>query len=150
MKYRVDKITKIAKDKSSDLKHSDLQITLVVSSKQDAYLAALAVCRNWPIYNRKTSSDVVHFNVTCDFVGGVAVDISAAELDVFQSMADSIRNTQRLMDHPCDTMNTSAMVKEAQQVVASLNNPAVSIKIIQGKELDQQGFGGIYGMLLIL
>ncbi|KAJ3371991.1 putative aminopeptidase npepl1, partial [Kappamyces sp. JEL0680] len=151
---RVDKITKLTADRSEDVPHdSALQVTVIVKDEQQALLAGLAVARNWPMYDRKTEPGkrkVLH--VTCDFLGAAP---SAETLTSLRQLTKAIRNCARLMgaptwpyalDTPCEELRVSDMVKEAQELVARLASPHVSIKVIQGHELKEKGFGGLWGV----
>lgn len=45
---------------------------------------------------------------------------------------------------PTNELNTTTYVEEVKRVVDSL--PGVSLKLIEGAELERQGFGGIWGV----
>ena len=104
----------------------------------------LAVCRNWPVYNRK--KDAAKVSVSCDFILMDGTLLTASFLEEMQLVANAIRETQRLMDTPPEQMRVSTMVQEARNLVASLNNQLVSIEIIQGQDLKTKGLGGIWGV----
>lgn len=59
--------------------------------------------------------------------------------------AEGIQLTARLVDMPPNVMHTSAFVAEAMSVARDLGE-AVSVKVIRGEELAEQGFGGLYGV----
>lgn len=69
--------------------------------------------------------------------------------------ADGIRLAARLVDTPPNFLHTSAFVAEAMSVANALNYPsqgqrqsagAVTVTVLRGKELADQGFGGLYGV----
>lgn len=126
---------------ASNCKPGQTQITVLVESEQDARIAGLALARNWPIYNRKASPKV--YEISVDFQSAAKLNIDMAELNV---LAQGVRQTQDLMDRPCAELRVSNFVTEARQLVARLDSKQVSIKIIQGVELNEQGFGGLWGV----
>lgn len=74
--------------------------------------------------------------------------------------AEGIRLAARLVDTPPNFLHTSAFVAEAMSVANSLNYRgqgqglvgagaglgAVTVRVLRGKELADQGFGGLYGV----
>ena len=57
------------------------------------------------------------------------------------SLAWGIRMTRRLCDTPCNELHTTAFVEEALALAKGLSD--VSTSVIQGKDLEDKGFGGL-------
>ncbi|ETV76029.1 hypothetical protein H257_09972 [Aphanomyces astaci] len=70
-----------------------------------------------------------------------AVDTST--LSLLNATATGIHLTQRLVDSPPNQLNTDTFVAEAKAVAARVH---AEITVIQGEDLNTQGFGGIYGV----
>ena len=60
-----------------------------------------------------------------------------------ESSSEAIQLTARLVDTPCNEMNTDHFVEEAKLVASKLG---IVPTIIRGEELRERGFGGIYGV----
>lgn len=127
--------------------HGDCLIKLIVQNKQEAMAAGLACCRNWPLYSQKTAKIPKARTVYIQFIVENQDTVDMLELQV---LGDGVRQTQLLMDLPCSELNTSHFVQRAKDLVVSLNDGAshskATIKIISGQELDDQHFGGIFGV----
>jgi hypothetical protein len=54
-----------------------------------------------------------------------------------------VQLTARLVDAPCNEMNTEAFTAEAVAVAEALG---ITPTIIKGEELRERGFGGLYGV----
>lgn len=81
----------------------------------------------------------VYLRVPKDTWLGVLADLTAA--------AEGIQLAARLVDTPPNVLHTSAFVEEAMAVARGLGDVAgVTVKVIRGEELAEQGFGGIYGV----
>jgi probable aminopeptidase NPEPL1 len=116
----------------------NISIVLAVNDRHQAFSAGIATAGLFPIYDRK--SDAHHRDVFVEFqiANGDTIDLSELQIIV-----DSIRYAQKLQDMPCAELNTSTYVLEAQTLAAKLG---VSCKVIQGDDLNSQGFGGLYGV----
>ncbi|KAF0685368.1 Aste57867_22727 [Aphanomyces stellatus] len=78
-------------------------------------------------------------NVTVVF--DAAVD--AATIKLLNATATGIHLTQRLVDAPPNELNTDTFTAEARAVAARTQS---EILVIRGEELNDKGFGGIYGV----
>ena len=87
----------------------------------------------------------VEFLIVDDEEENAAKAITMTENDItaLQSSCDAINMTARIVDTPCNEMNTDAFVEEAKRVGAELG---IVPTIIRGEELKERGFGGIYGV----
>ncbi|KAI8907409.1 cytosol aminopeptidase family, catalytic domain-containing protein [Gorgonomyces haynaldii] len=122
----------------------DAHITLIVKNKEEAFIAGLGVSRNWPLFDRK-SSEKKPRTVYVDFLVENGEQVNVDELSI---VTGAVRNCQKMVDTPCSELNTQIYVELAQKLVQDLKQQGapVEIKIIQGQELKEQGFGGIYGV----
>jgi probable aminopeptidase NPEPL1 len=60
------------------------------------------------------------------------------------NVALGIQLARRLVDAPCNELDTTAFVEQAKAVVQGLNH--VSTLVIKGKELREKGYGGLYNV----
>ncbi|KAL7750216.1 hypothetical protein RI367_004389 [Sorochytrium milnesiophthora] len=129
----------------------DALVVIAVDSAEHALPAALAVAKLWPIYTHKSAAKkVADRTVYVDFhLKDGSKD--AINYDEIQNVAGAMRTVQRLVDMPCSELNTTTYVQEAHDLVKRLNGVEgrladVKIKVVQGEELDKQGFGGLWGV----
>ncbi|ODN05342.1 putative aminopeptidase NPEPL1 [Orchesella cincta] len=133
---------------------------LVVCEKRDVFALGCAVAKAFPLYSRKSSSKSTNADgskkepriVNVEFLtvsktgGEFALDqapLTAQEIGCLQDAVTAIRNTARLVDTPANELHTDAFVEEAKAIA---NELGITPVIIQGEELKQKGFGGIYGV----
>ncbi|XP_027058695.1 probable aminopeptidase NPEPL1 [Pocillopora damicornis] len=120
---------------------------VVVCERHDAFASACAISRAFPTYSRKTSkaAKLLSRTVTVEFilVGNNDSPISSEDAACMNVVADSIRLSARLVDMPCGDLHTTAFVQEITKVGEELGIVPV---VIKGEELDQKGFGGLYGV----
>jgi leucyl aminopeptidase len=60
------------------------------------------------------------------------------------NVALGIQLARRLVDAPCNELDTIAFVEQAKSVVQGVNH--VSTLVIKGKELKEKGYGGLYNV----
>jgi M17 aminopeptidase N-terminal domain 2/Cytosol aminopeptidase family, catalytic domain len=60
------------------------------------------------------------------------------------SLALGIQLTRRLVDAPCNELHTTAFKEQALAVVRGMDH--VTTRVIEGKELEAQGYGALYGV----
>lgn len=118
----------------------DVVIVVTPTNDNIAFAQACAAGRHFPLFNMKSNQGTVTTNV--DIVVDSTSD-SSALLSSIQSNVENIRLAQRLVDTPPNILHVDSYITEARAVAAKLG---CSIKVIQGKELEEQGFGGIYGV----
>uniref|UniRef100_A0A182P0F0 Cytosol aminopeptidase domain-containing protein n=1 Tax=Anopheles epiroticus TaxID=199890 RepID=A0A182P0F0_9DIPT len=124
---------------------------VLVCEKQDLLASACAVARAFPLYSRKTSKGVnvdppptVHIEFV--LVGGdnpTETEITEEDVLVLANVTVGIRLTARIVDAPCNEMNVSGFLSEVEAIALELG---LKSKIIRGEELQEKGFGGIYGV----
>ena len=61
-----------------------------------------------------------------------------------EELSKGIVLARRLVDAPCNELHTDAFVEEALDSVKDI--PNVTTRVIQGKDLEEKGFGGLYGV----
>lgn len=111
--------------------------------------------RAFPTYSRKSNgrsrdqSATSPLLVNVEFLliegtGAVSqVPLSTDEIACLQNAARGIQLAARIVDMPCNEMNVSAFIMEAEKVALELN---ITPLVIRGEELRERGFGGIYGV----
>ena len=117
------------------------------------------MARVFPTYSKKTTSSsngeeyssakstpkVKSHEVQVEFIivdennGG----LSPEDAQTLDQSAFGIQTTARIVDTPCNEMHTDAFIAEARAIGKSLG---IEPLVIQGEELNEKGFGGIYGV----
>jgi len=149
---RAHSITKIIKSVTAGSSES----VVLVCTEEDIYASGCAVARAYSAYTRKTVGEppgavarpARDITVSVEFllVEGEEVapaSLPAPDLAALTASCQSIQLTARLVDAPCNEMNTDAFVEEARAVGAALG---IEPTVIRGEELRQRGFGGLYGV----
>lgn len=124
----------------------------IVCEKKDLYASACAVARAYPLYSRKTGGDEHNFenvivNVEFILIENDAIvqgnSLTESDIECLTDAANGIRLAARIVDMPCNEMNVDDFIDEIKAVA-----DAHSLKstIIRGEELNERGFGGIYGV----
>uniref|UniRef100_A0A8W7PFQ6 Cytosol aminopeptidase domain-containing protein n=1 Tax=Anopheles coluzzii TaxID=1518534 RepID=A0A8W7PFQ6_ANOCL len=144
---RAHSITKLIQSNTTGVSES----IVIVCEKQDLLASACAVARAFPLYSRKTSKGAnvdppptVHIEFV--LVGGNSptdTEITEEDVLVLANVTVGIRLTARIVDAPCNEMNVSGFLSEVEAIALELG---LKSKIIRGEELQQKGFGGIYGV----
>ncbi|CAL8070158.1 unnamed protein product [Orchesella dallaii] len=131
---------------------------VIVCEKSCVFALGCAVARVFPLYNRKsnnsskvaeskqTTLNIEFLLVRKDDCSVYTLDkacLSNQELECLQDAATAIRNTARLIDMPTNELHTDAFVEEAKAIA---NELGITPVIIQGEELRERGFGGIYSV----
>ncbi len=129
-------------------KGSDPVKIVVVPKAADRALAqALAVGRQFPLFSLK-SSDVKAAAESTQAVS-IVIDFPNYEEsneNIVKEAATAISNirlAQKLVDSPPNILHSDAYVEVCRTVATALN---VKMHVIQGKDLEAQGFGGIWGV----
>lgn len=116
--------------------------------KKDLFASACAVARAFPLFSRKSGAEQNTSTVNIEFILIENDSISSAGLtdsDVacLDATANGIRLSAKIVDAPCNEMNVSNFIDEVQKVASDLGKVPT---IIRGEELNERGFGGIYGV----
>ena len=151
---RSHSITKLVKSLTS----GSTEAVVVVCRQEDVYASGCAVARAYSLYNKKTVGDLpnvqgrqerevqvsVEFLIVDESTEKVSPGaLSKEDRTVLESSSEAIHLTARLVDTPCNEMNTDHFVEEAKKVASKLG---IVPTIIRGEELRERGFGGIYGV----
>jgi probable aminopeptidase NPEPL1 len=117
-------------------------VIVVVDEPSHCFAAGLAVARAFPLFSGKSkkkgeSEDKGLAEVRIGFVGGEASSTRLA------AGAEGIRLAARLVDEPTSILHTDAFVAEAEALAAEVG---AGIEVIRGEELDERGFGGLWGV----
>lgn len=130
-------ITSLVRDALPSADHA--RVVVVLDQPEHDLAAACAVARAFPLYNSKSKAKS-DSTVSVYFATTEGLHTPAASVTY---TAEGVRLAGRLVDAPTSELNTTAFVEEAKAVA---ENVSASFKIISGKELDEQGFGGIWGV----
>lgn len=135
----------LAKVVKSSLSGGD-EFVVIVCEKKDVFASAGAIARVLPLYNAKSTAPSTERSVTVEFflVGeGSDVPLDDEDIACLDALAYGIRLTAKIVDMPCAEMHTDRFLEEVKAVGAELGIKPV---VIQGEELQKQGFGGIYNV----
>ncbi|KAM8913480.1 putative aminopeptidase NPEPL1 [Spinachia spinachia] len=120
---------------------------VMVCERSDVFPSSCAIARAFPIFSRRSTSsrraEKKRVTVEIMIVGEESGSLGVAELECLSNAAHGVRMAARIVDTPCNEMNTDHFLDEIKAVGAELGITPV---IIRGEELKQKGFGGIYGV----
>ncbi|TNN81273.1 putative aminopeptidase NPEPL1 [Liparis tanakae] len=120
---------------------------VMVCERSDVFACSCAIARTFPIFSRRSTSlrraEKKHVTVEIVIVGQESSSLGVAELKCLSDAAHGVRLAARIVDTPCNEMNTDHFVDEIKAVGTDLGITPV---IIRGEELKKRGFGGIYGV----
>lgn len=137
---------------SSDMSSNGVRLLICVRDANEAFAAGCAVARALPLYSRKSSAPdwsskqrrvQVHF-----LFDNAASPISSERLVVLHHAAEGVQRAAALVDMPTAELDTDEFVVKAQAVerrLKALGHP-VSLELIQGEDLRDRGFGGLWGV----
>ncbi|XP_053946561.1 probable aminopeptidase NPEPL1 [Anastrepha ludens] len=151
--------------------HANEENVVIVCDRSDMFASACAVARAFPLYSRKTGGTQSNKTENCSkgkvVNNGAEADanaasiinvefiiiekdgqvsekpIESADIACIEEAARGIRLAARIVDMPCNEMNVSHFVKEAEIIAKEL---CITPTVISGEELRERGFGGIYGV----
>lgn len=105
-----------------------------------------AIAKAFPLYSRKTPSSsksgnesTINVHFATPNGGMIAPKASACA-----ALADGVQLACRLLDMPPAELTTTAYSAECQALANNLSH--VSFREIVGQELDEQGYGGLFGV----
>lgn len=125
----------------------NVSVFLLPLDPENAFAQGCAAARQFPRYSDKFGFKK---SIAEKKISSVQIIIDLGEennldhLKDLESVGESIRLAQELVDLPPNKLNCTTYVEICEQVVKDL--PGCTIKIIAGKDLDEQGFGGLYGV----
>eukprot|EP00095_Tigriopus_kingsejongensis_P003277 maker-scaffold675_size187964-snap-gene-0.33 protein:Tk03277 transcript:maker-scaffold675_size187964-snap-gene-0.33-mRNA-1 annotation:"probable aminopeptidase npepl1" len=118
---------------------------VIICDKADVFASGCAVARAFPQFTRKTNakSEKDQGTVTVEFHCRDGKKVSAKELTVLEHAAYGIHLAAQIVDTPCNEMHTDAFLDLIRDVAQKTGSKCT---VIQGEELNERGFGGIYGV----
>lgn len=139
-------ITKVVRQAS----FSENQTILISCERKYGIACACAVARAFPLYSRKTSKTNKPRNVTVTFLFSDEIRNNTGneqsnddDIKCFNAMGESVRLSAKITDMPCAEMNTDHFLNEVKTVGKALG---LVPTVIEGEDLDKQGFGGIWNV----
>lgn len=117
-------------------------LVIALEEAADVLPAACAVARAAPEFSRKTSTGPDRPVVTAAFYHP---DLDESAVARATSVAESVRFAARLVDTPPEEMGPVALLEEAKKVAAEAA-VSVQVTVIQGTDLRDQGFGGLWNV----
>ncbi|KAG8228663.1 hypothetical protein J437_LFUL008900 [Ladona fulva] len=144
-------ITKIVKGASVGVSET----VLIVCERSDVYASACAVARAYPYFTRVTSPPkhkpavvTIEFLIVNDSKSQAEgrhrfLTLSKEEAATLHASIEAVRLAARIVDTPCSEMNVDHFLKEVREVSALTG---ASLMIISQHELQEKGFGGIWGV----
>lgn len=164
---RAHAITKLVKSNTLNLSEN----VVIVCESKDIFASGCAVVRAFPLFSRKTNTkptsagtnnametdtsksqndvnttaNIVNIEfVVIDADGQVSTqELTKEDILCLEESARGIRLAAKIVDTPCNEMNVSHFVEEIQRICKETNLKAT---VIRGEELNERGFGGIYGV----
>ncbi|XP_059620283.1 probable aminopeptidase NPEPL1 [Phlebotomus argentipes] len=142
---RAHSITKLVSTKVTGVNES----VVIVCEKKDLFASACAVVRAFPLYSRKNRrgpipASTVHVEFIVLEGDKILLEpLSTPEISCIENVTQGIRLAAKIVDTPCNEMNVSHFLEEAQTVAGELN---ITPLVIRGEDLQTRGFGGIYGV----
>lgn len=155
--FRVDSLTKSLMSQLPDLvseasRSGDNRVSVICAVPSVSAIASVSfgIARALPRYTRKSDrgkevdSNKPTVGIQVSFHVASGEEISQEKLDAIAIVADCIRMSQTLTDAPPNELNVTTYLDFIQEVVSTLSN--VEMKVIKGKDLESQGFGGIWNV----
>uniref|UniRef100_A0A8C5QWG6 Aminopeptidase like 1 n=1 Tax=Leptobrachium leishanense TaxID=445787 RepID=A0A8C5QWG6_9ANUR len=120
---------------------------VMVCERSEVFASACAIARAFPIYSRRSSTsrrcEKKTVNVEFLLAGHNNGPVDLTTLKCLESATEGVRLAARIVDTPCNEMNTDHFIDEIKAVAKDLDLTPV---IVRGEELKDKGFGGIYGV----
>ncbi|MGH0187675.1 UNVERIFIED_CONTAM: hypothetical protein FKN15_025898 [Acipenser sinensis] len=124
-----------------------LAVLQMVCERSEVFASACAIARAFPLFTRRSSAtrrtDKRVVTVEFIIVGQDSGPLDAPTLECLANAADGVRLAARIVDTPCNEMNTDHFLEEIKAVG---NELGIVPTVIHGEELKKKGFGGIYGV----
>ncbi|XP_015922316.1 probable aminopeptidase NPEPL1 [Parasteatoda tepidariorum] len=119
---------------------------VMVCEYSNAFPSACAIARAFPLFTKKNGGSP--HTVTVEFIilspdGSKVSPLTDEDLKCLTAAADGIRIASKIVDTPCNDMNTDTFLQEIKLVADKLS---AKLEVIQGEELDKRGLGGIYSV----
>ncbi|OWK03438.1 NPEPL1, partial [Cervus elaphus hippelaphus] len=135
----------------------------MVCERSDAFASACALARAFPLFTHRSGASrrPEKKTVTVEFflVGQDNGPVEVSTLQCLTSATEGVRLAARIVDTPCNEMNTDTFLEPSSRVVCCcfFHERIQEIKkvgkelgivptVIRDEELKARGFGGIYGV----
>ncbi len=120
----------------------EVAVLLALDEPGHALAAACSVARSLPEYSSKKPADDEQRQ--CEIRVGLVGPEGELALDPrIPAVTAAVRLAGRLVDMPTSTLHTDAFIEEARAVADAVG---AEMQMIRGEELDQRGFGGLWGV----
>ncbi|XP_045689573.1 probable aminopeptidase NPEPL1 isoform X1 [Phyllostomus hastatus] len=120
---------------------------VMACERSDVFASACALARAFPLFTHRSGASrrTEKKTVTVEFflVGQDNGPVEVSTLQCLTNTTDSVRLAARIVDTPCNEMNTDTFLEEIKKVGKELG---ITPTIIRDEELKTRGFGGIYGV----
>ncbi|XP_069846152.1 probable aminopeptidase NPEPL1 isoform X2 [Dipodomys merriami] len=120
---------------------------LMVCEQPDIFASACALARAFPLFTHRSGASrrSEKRTVTVEFflVGQDNGPVEVSTLQCLTNATEGVRLAARIVDTPCNEMNTDIFLEEISKVGEELG---ITPMVIQDEELKTRGFGGIYGV----
>ncbi|KAG9474476.1 probable aminopeptidase NPEPL1 [Eleutherodactylus coqui] len=120
---------------------------LMVCERSEVFASACAIARTFPLFTRRSSASrhAEKKSIAIEFllVGQNNGPMEVTTLKCLESATEGVRLAARIVDTPCNEMNTDHFIEEIAAVGKELG---ITPTIIRDEELKERGFGGIYGV----
>lgn len=120
---------------------------VMVCERTEIFASACAIARAFPLFTRRSSASkrTEKRIVPVEFilVGQNNGPLEVATLECLANTVEGVRLAARIVDTPCNEMNTDHFIEEIKAVANQLR---IVPEIIRGEQLRERGFGGIYGV----
>lgn len=125
------------------------EVIVIVCEASEILACTSALARVFPLFTMRTKSSrlpeshmvFVEFIITSP--DGENTHLTEKMADCLQDCADAVRDAARIVDMPCNFMHTDIFLDHIRKIGGELG---ITPMIIQGEELEEKGFGGIYGV----
>ncbi|KAI9352207.1 cytosol aminopeptidase family, catalytic domain-containing protein [Obelidium mucronatum] len=125
-------------------KDGDVVILLRLTTEDQIMPAALAVARAFPLYVKKQKAATPRTVRVHIVTSGECVATSTSQIQV---VADAVREAANLVDTPPNELNPTTYVEIVRAIhKEKLEAAGVTLTVIQGTELRERGFGGIWNV----
>ena len=120
----------------------DAHVVLLLDDRSHALASVGAAARAFPLYTHKGERGTER-EVSVSLAAEDLKGIDPGRLGL-EHAAEGVRLAARLVDMPTSELHTDAFVAEASAAAAALGK--VEIHVIQGGDLRDRGFGGLWGV----
>jgi probable aminopeptidase NPEPL1 len=132
------------------LPSKDCNVIVAVAEPSYVPKYAAAIGSALQTFSEKKGASTKSWALDIAFESVTGAAVSDRLVSVAQSLCESTRLAAKLVDTPPNMLNTTEMIQEARNVVDYLSRECgiqgVSIHVIEGKELETRGIGGIWNV----